>query len=93
MHAATPSYEFNLLKNGVITDDRSDLAIRRDSEQALRFIAWAARVVEGPPETMTFTLRPTSSAARLGRRSALPSADRHSMVRFFPSTYPSSRRP
>jgi hypothetical protein len=39
------------------------------------------------------TLRRTSSAASAGRRSGLPSAERHSMIMFFPSTYPSSRRP
>ena len=47
----------------------------------------------GPPVTMTSTLRRTSSAASAGRRSSFPSADRHSMTMFFPSTYPSSRRP
>ncbi len=53
----------------------------------------AARVAVGPAVTMTSTLRRTSSAASAGRRSSFPSADRHSMTMFFPSTYPSSRRP
>src|SRR5262250_855405 len=35
----------------------------------------------------------TSSVASAGRRSGFPSAYRHSMTIFFPSTYPSSRRP
>ena len=39
------------------------------------------------------TLRRTSSAASAGRPSCFPSAHRHSMTMFFPSTYPSSRRP
>ena len=47
----------------------------------------------GPPVTMTSTLRRTSSAASAGRRSSFPSAYRYSMTMFFPSTYPSSRRP
>ena len=53
----------------------------------------AARVAVGPPVTMMSTLRRTSSAASAGRRSSFPSAYRHSMTMFFPSTYPSSRRP
>ena len=53
----------------------------------------AARVAAGPAVTMMSTLRRTSSAASAGRRSSLPSADRLSMTMFFPSTYPSSRRP
>ncbi len=53
----------------------------------------AARVAAGPLVTMTSTLRRTSSAARPRSRSALPSANRHSITMFFPSTYPSSRRP
>src|SRR5215467_4817355 len=42
---------------------------------------------------MTPTLRRTSSAASSPWRSNFPSADRHSMTIFFPSTYPSSRSP
>src|SRR4030095_5756453 len=42
---------------------------------------------------MTSTLRFTSSTASAGRRSDFPSACRRSMTMFFPSTYPSSRRP
>src|SRR4030095_7735747 len=53
----------------------------------------AARAAGGPAETMTSTLRRTSSAASAGRRSSFPSAYRHSMTMFFPSTSPSSRRP
>src|SRR5262249_45703198 len=41
----------------------------------------------------TSTLRRTSSVASAGRRSGFPSVYRHSMTIFFPSTYPSSRRP
>ena len=52
-----------------------------------------ARVTVGPAETMTSTLRRTSSAAISLRRSSFPSAERHSMIMFLPSTYPSSRRP
>ena len=43
--------------------------------------------------SMTSTLRLTSSAASAGIRSDFPSPERHSMTMFFPSTYPSSRRP
>ena len=46
-----------------------------------------------PAVTMTSTLRRTSSAASSGRPSSFPSAYRHSMTMFFPSKYPSSRRP
>ena len=53
----------------------------------------AGRVDSAPPVTMTSTLRRTSSAASAGRRSSFPSPYRHSMTIFFPSTYPSSRRP
>ncbi len=53
----------------------------------------AERVVVRPAETMMSTLRRTSSAASAGRRSSFPSAYRYSMTMFFPSTYPSSRRP
>src|SRR5262245_46486302 len=51
------------------------------------------RVDTGPAETITSTLRRTSSAASAGRRSGFPSAYRHSMTMLFPSTYPRSRRP
>src|SRR5215510_318587 len=53
----------------------------------------AGPVAPKPPVTMISTLRRASSAASAGRRSFFPSADRHSMIMFFPSTYPSSRRP
>ena len=46
----------------------------------------AARVAWGPAVTMMSTLRRTSSAASAGRRSNFPSAYRHSMTMFFPST-------
>jgi len=51
------------------------------------------RVTVGAAETMTSTLRRTSSAARSFKRSSFSSAYRHSMTMFFPSTYSSSRRP
>ena len=53
----------------------------------------AARVTVGPVVTMTSTLRRTSSAASVGRRSGFSSACRYSMTMFLPSSYPSSRRP
>ena len=53
----------------------------------------ARRVDIEPPVTITSTLRRTSSAASAGTRSSFPSAYRCSMTMFFPSTYPSSRRP
>ena len=53
----------------------------------------SARVGAGPPVTMTSTGRCTSSDASLERRSLLPSANRDSMTRFFPSTHPSARKP
>ncbi len=46
----------------------------------------AARVGVGPYETRTSIWRLTSSAASAGRRSGFPSAERHSMMMFFPST-------
>src|SRR5262249_29050770 len=57
-------------------------------------VAFRAASAEGVPlVTMTSTLRRTSSAANAGKRSARPSADRYSMMRLRPSSYPSSRRP
>src|SRR4030095_11144987 len=53
----------------------------------------SARVGAGPPVTMTSTGRCASSDASLERRSLLPSANRDSMTRFFPSTHPSARTP
>ena len=54
----------------------------------------AARVAPPPPPvTMTSTFNRTNSAERAERRSSFPSACRYSMTMFFPSTYPSSRRP
>ncbi len=55
--------------------------------------SFTTRVSVGPGETMTSTLRRTSSAASSGRRSNFPSANRHSMTMFLPSSYPSSRSP
>jgi hypothetical protein len=52
----------------------------------------AAKVAAGLAATITSTFRRTSSAARSPNRSVFPSASRHSMVRFSPSTYPTSRR-
>src|SRR4030095_12316324 len=52
-----------------------------------------AGVSHVPPATLPSPLRRTSSAASAGRRSNFPSQDRHSMTRFFPSTYPRSRIP
>ena len=46
-----------------------------------------------PCVTMQSTSSRTRSAARAGRRSYAPSAHRHSMRRFCPSTWPRSRRP
>jgi len=57
-------------------------------------VAFRAASAEGVPlVTMTSTLRRTSSAANAGKRSARASADRYSMMRLRPSSYPSSRRP
>ena len=53
----------------------------------------AGPVAVGPLVTMASTLSRTSSAASAGSRSSFPSACRRSMTIFFPSTYPSSRRP
>jgi hypothetical protein len=55
--------------------------------------SFVARVDVGPPATMTSTLRRASSAPRSGSRSNFPSAYRHSMTMFLPSTYPCSRKP
>gem|GEM_PF-6006755 len=52
-----------------------------------------ARVGAVPPVTMTTGLRATNSRARVGRRSSFPSAKRHSIAMFFPSSYPRSRNP
>jgi hypothetical protein len=43
--------------------------------------------------TSTATWSWTTSSTRVAKRSRLPSAQRHSMVRFWPSTHPSSRNP
>jgi hypothetical protein len=53
----------------------------------------AGWVAVGPLVTMTSTLSRTNSVASAGSRSSFPSACRRSMTMFFPSTYPSSRRP
>jgi hypothetical protein len=56
--------------------------------------AFAARIVTAPPvETRTAALRPTSSAAIAGKRSYCPSAQRNSIVKCCPSTWPVSRKP
>ena len=55
--------------------------------------SFRVRVIVGPALTMTSTLRRTSSAAMSLRRSIFPSEERHSMMMFLPSVYPSSRRP
>src|SRR5262249_30617640 len=53
----------------------------------------AGGIAVGPPVTITSTFKFTSSDARSGSRSNFPSAHRYSIWIFFPSTYPSSRRP
>ena len=70
--------------------DRDRFAMTMGIVSSLPWLAW---VDVGPAVTMTSTLRRTSSAASARRRSGFPSAHRHSMTTFFPSTYPSSRRP
>src|ERR1041384_1860946 len=55
--------------------------------------SFTTRVTVGPAETIASTLRRTNSAAISRRRSGFPSAERHSIMMFLPSTYPSSRRP
>jgi hypothetical protein len=58
------------------------------------FVAFRAARAAGVAEAaMTSTFRRTKSVARLGSRSTIPSADRWSMMRFCPSTYPSARSP
>jgi len=53
----------------------------------------AARVEAAVADKMQSTLSLTSSAASPGRRFLSPFANRHSMTMFWPSMYPSSRRP
>src|SRR5439155_198320 len=48
----------------------------------------AARAADVPLVRIRSTFSRTSSAARLGNRSSRPSADRYSMTKLFPSTYP-----
>src|SRR5713226_16007 len=55
------------------------------------FAAKAAGVLQA--EKMTSTLSRTRSAARAGRPSYFPSAHRYSVVKFWPSIQPNSRRP
>ena len=50
---------------------------------------FAANGAAFPEATIKSTLRRTSSAASSGRRSVFPSANRYSMVKFFPSIHPS----
>ena len=53
-------------------------------------VAFFAANAGGVPETtIRSTLRRTKSAANSGRRSGFPSANRYSMVIFFPSIHPS----
>src|SRR6516225_3233582 len=47
----------------------------------------AARVTVPPAVTMTSTLRLTNSAMSAESQSSFPSANRHSITMFFPSTY------
>ena len=57
-------------------------------------VAFCAAIIMGVPAgTITSTFIFTNSAARVGRRSYMPSAKRHSITKFLPSTYPSSRIP
>ena len=46
----------------------------------------AAAIADDGTATMTSTFNCTSSAARPGKRSNFPSAERHSITRFLPST-------
>ena len=56
-------------------------------------VAFLAAIAPGVlPVTITSTLRPITSAISAGSRSRWPSAQRRSMMRFWPSTQPSSRR-
>ena len=64
--------------------------IRTGRVRVARFNANAAGE---PNATMRSTFSPTSSAAKAGKRSPRPSADRYSIRRFRPSTYPNSRTP
>ena len=59
----------------------------------LRVARRAASAASVPEATMMLTFNRTSSAAISPARPGLASAVRHSTARFFPSTYPSSRRP
>src|SRR5213595_2696236 len=52
---------------------------------------FAASAADPAGATITSTLRRTNSAARSGSRSTFPSAHRYSMMRFWPSTQPSSQ--
>ena len=53
----------------------------------------AALIAGGLTAAITSTRALTSSVARAGSLSILPSASRASIARFWPSMYPSSRRP
>ena len=53
----------------------------------------AAAISRVPVTTMTFTCRSTSSAANSVTRGSFPAAKRRSITMFWPSTYPSARRP
>ena len=69
----------------------SDTPIKTMGIDLVAFLAATTAFVVTP--TSTSTLRPTSSAAKPGSRSKLPSACRYSMAMFCPSTWPSSRSP
>src|SRR5262249_57866229 len=56
-------------------------------------VALLAAATASAVATITSTLIWTSSAARAGRRSTLPSTEGRSMTRFWPSLQPASRRP
>ena len=54
----------------------------------IEVVAFFAANANGTPvTTIKSTLRRTNSAARLGRRSFFPSANRYSMAKFFPSVH------
>jgi transposase len=59
----------------------------------VRVACFAAREPADPRVTIASTLRRTSSLARAGKRSSFRSAQRYSMTRLLPSSYPRSRRP
>jgi len=72
--------------NGVIVLCAMTMGISRVASRAGPIAAVLAA-------TMTSTFRRTISSAKARKRARSPSANRYSMTMFFPSTYPSSRRP